>query len=283
MSVLSKPSTPNLGGRFDQTHPTKFGIYKVVRILGSGGFGSVYLVQNTTGKRFVLKVSNSKHARYLKLEYYIGCTILNPCFVPALELFEECEYTCLLFEYVPGQTLTNFLRLPRSNNVKKLIIQQLALAISHLHGSMRIAHLDLKPDNVLIVMQNGFPQVKIIDFGLARPFALLSPGWVGTPEFMAPEVSSGFKYDQSADIWSLGMVIVYILTGKLASLTGTHPRNAIPFQICTMMQPPIPDQIKSDPEMSWGQILCQACLQIDPNLRPCAAKFVEMCASLKFN
>ncbi len=283
MSAQSKLSTPNLGGMFNQTHPTEIGKYKVVRILGSGGFGRVYLVQDHSGKMFVLKVSNSKNASYLKLEYYIGCAILNPCFVQALELFVEGEYTCLLFEYCPGQTLTNFLSLSRSNNVKKLIIQQLALAISHLHGVMSVAHLDLKPDNILIVMQNGFPQVKIIDFGLASPFALLAPGQVGTPEFMAPEVSSGFEFDQSADIWSLGMVIVYILTGKLASLTGTHPRNAVPFQICTMMHPPIPDQIKSDPEMSWGLNLCQACLQIDPNLRPCAAKFVEMCTSLNFD
>jgi serine/threonine protein kinase len=283
MSAQLKLSTPNLGGRFNQTHPTEFGKYKVVRFLESGGFGSVYLVQDSTGKMFVLKVSNSKNAIYLEIEYYIGCTILNPCFVPALELFEEGEYKCLLFEYVPGQTLTNFLRLPRSNNVKKLIIQQIALAISHLHGSMRIAHLDLKPDNILIVMQNGFPRVKIIDFGLASPFAFLAPGRVGTPNYMAPEVRFGFKYDQSADIWSLGMVIVYILTGQVPAVTGTHPRNAVLFQICTMMQPPIPDQIKYDPEMSWGLSLCQACLQIDPNMRPCAAKFVEMCASLKFD
>lgn len=283
MSAQSKLSTPNLGGRFNQNHPTKFGKYKVVRILGSGGFGSVYLVQDLSGKMFVLKVSNSTNANYLELEYYIACAILNPCFVQALELFVEGEYSCLLFEYISGQTLTDFLRLSQSNKVKKLIIQQLALAISHLHGVMSVAHLDLKPDNILIVMQNGFPQVKIIDFGLASPFALLAPGRVGTPKYMAPEVSSGFEYDQSADIWSLGMIISYILTGQVASLTETHPRNAVPFQICTMMQPPIPDQIKSDPKMSWGLFLCQACLQIDPNLRPCAAKFVEMCASLNFD
>jgi len=281
MSAQSKLSTSNLGGRFNQDYPSQFGKYKVVQILGQGGFGSVFLVQDLTGKSFVLKVSTSDNSNYLELEYYIGCTILHPCFVPALELFVEGKYTCLLFEYCPGQTLTDFLRLPRSNIVKKLIIQQLALAISHLHGFMKIAHLDLKPDNILIVMQKGFPQVKIIDFGLASPFALLAPGRVGTPEFMAPEVASGFEYDQSADIWSLGMVIVYILTGKVAAVTGTHPRNAVPFQVCTLMQPPIPDQIKYDPDMSWGLSLCQACLQINPNARPSEKQLVEMCASLK--
>lgn len=283
MTKQSELSTPNLGGMFNKTHPTEFGKYKVFRILGSGGFGSVYLVQDSTGKMFVLKVSNSKNASYLKKEYIIGASIIYKYFVQALELFEEGENICLLFEYVEGQTLTKFLSLPQSNIVKKLIIQQLALAISHLHDFMKIAHLDIKPDNILVVMQNGFPQVKIIDFGLASPFALLAPGRVGTPKYMAPEVSSGFGFNQSADIWSLGMVFVYILTGQVAAVTGTHPRNAVPFQVCTMMQAQIPDQIKSDPEMSWGLILCQACLEIDPNLRPCAATFVEMCAYLKLD
>jgi serine/threonine protein kinase len=201
-----------------------------------------------------------------------------------INLFVEGEYTCLLFEYVPGQTLTDFLSLPRSNIIKKLIIQQLALAISHLHGVMKIAHLDLKPDNILIVISpKGFPLVKVIDFGLACPFALFAPGAVGTPNYKAPEVSSGFEYDQQADIWSLGMVISFIMTGQVSQVTGTHPKNAIPFQVCTLMQPPIPEQIKSDPEMSWGLSLCKACLQIDPNARPSAEIFVKMCASIKLD
>jgi serine/threonine protein kinase len=283
MSGQSKIVTlppPNLGGMFNQTHPSK---YNFVKILGKGGFGSVFLVEHA-GKPFILKVSVSMYAIYLELEYYIGRTILHPCFVPALDLFEVGEFTCLLFEYVPGQTLTDFLSLPRSDIIKKLIIQQLALAISHLHGVMKIAHLDLKPDNILIVISpKGFLQVKIIDFGLACPFALFAPGAVGTPNYMAPEVSSGFQYDQQADIWSLGMIISFIMTGKVNPVTGTHPKNAIPFQVCTLMQPPIPEQMYSDPGMSWALQLSQACLAIDPNARPSAEIFVKMCASIKLD
>jgi serine/threonine protein kinase len=272
---------PNLGGMFNQTYPSKFDKYKVVRILGKGGFGSVFQVEHA-GKMFVLKVSVSIYARYLELEYNIGCIILHPYFVPALDLFEVDEFTCLLFEYVPGQTLTEFMRTPRSMNVKKLIVYQLTFAIGYLHSECKIAHLDLKPDNILIVISpEGLLQLKIIDLGLACPFAMFASGAVGTREYMAPEVSSSFSFNEKADIWSLGMIISFIMTGKVNPVTGTHPRNMVPFQVCTLMQPPIPEQMYSDPEMVWALQLSQACLVIDPDYRASAIGLWKICSSQK--
>ena len=287
--IFPKLPLPNLGGRFFWNHSCsgysqRIGEYDVLGKLGSGGFGYVFLVQDDKGNRFVLKVSHSKYKRYLKMEFDIGRLILSPCFVPALELFEDGEFTCLLFEYIPGQTLTHFMRTHRSMKDKKLIVQQLALAIAHLHGDREIVHLDLKPDNILIVISpQGIPQVRIIDFGLALPFAMLASGSVGTKGYKAPEVESGFEYDQKADIWSLGMIISFILTGQVSTVTGTHPKNVVPFRVCTLMQPPIPEQMNSDPEMAWALQLCQACLAIDPNARASAMELVQMCASLKFD
>jgi eukaryotic-like serine/threonine-protein kinase len=286
MSVQSKPLTlppPNLGGMFNQTRPSKFGKYKVVRILGKGGFGSVFQVEHGE-KMFVLKVSVSIYARYLELEYNIGRTILHPYFVPALDLFEVGEFTCLLFEYVPGQTLTDFMRTPRSMNVKKLIVYQLAFAIGYLHSERKIAHIDLKPDNILIVISpEGLLQVKIIDLGLACPFAMFRPGAVGTREYMAPEVSLGFSFNEKADIWSLGMIISFIMTGKVNPVTGTHPRNMVPFQVCTLMQPPIPEQMYSDPEMAWALQFSRACLAIDPGTRASAMGLLKIYSSQKID
>ena len=236
------------------------------------------------GKMFVLKVSVSIYARYLELEYNIGRKILHPCFVPALDLFNGGDFTCLLFEYVPGQTLTDFMRTHRSMNVKKLIVYQLAFAIGYLHSECKIAHLDPKPDNILIVISpEGLLQVKIIDLGLACPFAMFAYGAVGTRKYMAPEVSSGFRFNEKADIWSLGMIISFIMTGKVNPVTGTHPRNVVPFQVCTLMQPPIPEQMYSDPEMAWALQLSQACLVIDPDYRASAIGLSKICSSQKID
>ena len=286
MSGQSKIVTlppPNLGGMFNQTHPRKIGKYNVVKNLGIGGFGSAFLVEHA-GKMFVLKVSVSIYARYLELEYKFGRKILHPCFVPALDLFNDGDFTCLLFEYVPGKTLTDFMRTHHSMIVKKLIVYQLAFAIGYLHSECKIAHLDLKPDNILIfISPEGLLQVKIIDLGLARPFAMFAPGAVGTWEYMAPEVRLGFSFNEKADIWSLGMIISFIMTGKVNPVTGTHPRNVVPFQVCTLMQPPIPEQMYSDPEMAWALQLSQACLAIDPGKRESVIGLTKICSSQKID
>lgn len=281
MSNQSKLSTPNLGEGFSQNHTAQFGKYKVVKILGRGGFGSVYLVENNMGENFVLKVSHWTYAQNLEREYNFGRTILHPSIVFALEMFKDGEFICLLFEFVSGQTLTNYMDSNPSMKHKKWIVQQLALAVHHLHSVGKLAHLDLKPENILISLtKTGFPVFKIIDFGLAEFLYKLKPGAVGTPKYMAPEVAKG-KYTEKADIWSFGKIIAWILTGENIFFSSNEciPRQL--FCIGSLRDSPIPAKMKSDPEMSWGLSLCEACLQIDPNLRPSAEKLVEMCASIK--
>lgn len=277
------PSLPNLGGRFSIYSPKKFGRFEVVETLGKGAFGSVYQVRDNTGNKFVLKVSNADCAKYLALEFHVGRSILNPCIVPALELFEDGEFTCLLFEYIPGQTLSEYMKTHQSMRVKKLLVQQLILAIAHLHTVCKIVHLDLKPDNILVVNCNGTPMIKIIDFGLACPFQLLAPGATGTLHYMAPEVAMGCEFDEKADIWSLGKIIAWIVTNQNVFLKGNHHVHTQRMHVANIFSPPIPEQMNSDPEMAWALQLCQACLAIDPNARASAMDLVKMCASLKLD
>jgi serine/threonine protein kinase len=283
MSNQSKLSTPNLGGRFSQNHPAQFGKYIVVKILGRGGFGSVYLVKNDMRQNFVLKVSHWTDAQNLKREYNFGRMILHPSIVFPLELFEEGDFTCLLFEYVQGQTLSDFMQKEQSMKNKKNIVQQLALAVAHLHSICKIAHLDLKPENLLIFhTKTGFPVVKIIDFGLASDLQDIKSGPVGTVHYMAPEVAQGFDFSpEKADIWSLGKIIAWILTGENIFFSG-EPITQLYF-LSNLNQSPIPEKMKSDPKMFWGLSLCQACLEIDQNERASATKLLEICASIKFD
>jgi serine/threonine protein kinase len=144
------------------------------------------------------------------------------------------------------------------------------------------AHFDLKPDNILIVMVKNVPIVKIIDLGLACSINKLASGQRGTPIYMAPEVARGEEYTESADIWSLGKIIAWILTEQDGSITGGNMFVQL-IHTCNVFSPQIPDQMKSDPEMLWGLSLCKACLQIRPDKRRSARQLLEMLSSIKID
>jgi serine/threonine-protein kinase len=272
---------PNLGGYFSTNFPVRIGIYTVVRILGRGGFGTVYLVKNDAGVEFVLKVSNSQYRKNLVSEFTLGRSIFHPSIVRPLELFEEGEFTCLLFEYVPGTTLTEYLeRNKPSFQVKMMLVWQLILAIAHLHQVCKLVHLDLKPDNILVAVdKNGFPVVKIIDFGLACLMKDLAPGAKGTFKFMAPEVAQGYEFDEKADIWSLGKIIAWIFTGKNVYPSGENSCVFHLYHVANIFTPPIPNEMRTDPTLASALQLCEACLQIDPNARASAMDLLKICYS----
>jgi len=258
----------------------KFVEYYVVKILGKGSYGTVYHVRDSEGNDFALKVSPLLHSYMLKAEFEVGRSILHPCIVPPLELFEDGGFCCLLFEYVPGLTLRDYLKAKvRSNQEKMMLVNQLVNAIAHLH-SLRIAHLDLKPDNILVfVDETGVPRIKIIDFGLAAFFNHFKEEPKGTPYWMAPEVVKG-GYDGKADIWSLGKIIAWMFTGKNIFLRGDNPIIVMLFHVANIITPPIPDQLKTNTKLASVLLLCEACLTIDPKSRASAMDLVKMCASM---
>ena len=273
--------TPNLGGYFSTNFPQRIGIYTVVIILGRGAFGTVYLVKNDAGVEFVLKVSNSQYRKNLVLEFTLGRSILHPSIVHPLELFEEGEFTCLLFEYIPGLTLTEYLTKNNpSQEVKMMLVWQLILAIAHLHQVCKLVHLDLKPDNILVAVdKNGFPVVKIIDFGLACLMKDLAPGAKGTFMFMAPEVAQGYEFDEKADIWSLGKIIAWIFTGKNVYPSGENPFMFHLYHVSNIFSPPIPNEMRTDPKLAPALLLCEECLRIVPNARASAMDLLKICYS----
>ena len=257
----------------------KSGKYTFVKILGKGSYGTVIHVRDSKGNDFALKVSPLLHSNTLKAEFKVGKSILHPCIVPPLELFEDRGFCCLLFEYVPGLTLRDYLKAKgRSNQEKMDLVKQLVNAIAHLH-SLRIAHFDLKPDNILVfVDETGVPRIKIIDFGLASFFNDFKEEPKGTPYWMAPEVARG-DYDQKADIWSLGKIIAWMFTGKNIFLPGNNPIVML-IHVANIITPPIPEQLSKNPKLASVLLLCQACLTIDPKSRASAMDLVKMCASM---
>jgi tRNA A-37 threonylcarbamoyl transferase component Bud32 len=210
-----------------------FGNFQVLSRLGSGGMGSVYLAENPAiGKRVALKVIHPDLARHGEVvqrfmnEARAVNRIGNEHIVEVHDHGKTPSGEYFFFmEYIPGRTLNDViaeqgaLPVPRALHVSA----QLADALAAAHA-VSIIHRDLKPDNVMLTTRLGDPDfVKVLDFGLAKMMAestdtnLTAQGVVlGTPHYMAPEVCESRKaIDHRADIYSLGVLMFQMMTGRL--------------------------------------------------------------------
>jgi hypothetical protein len=205
--------------------------YHILKKLGEGGMGTVYLAEHVKmGRRAALKVMNpgmnqdpDAIARFNREA--ANASRLNHPNVCAIYDFGETPegLIYLAMEFIEGESLTSLiekngtLAAPRAAS----IIHQAAdaLSVAHDYG---IVHRDLKPDNIMISRnRDGSDLVKVVDFGIAKASSsdaqkVTKTGLVvGTPEYMSPEQLAGDKLDGRSDIYSLGLVAFNCLTGKL--------------------------------------------------------------------
>ena len=122
-------------------------------------------------------------------------------------------------EYIEGGTLSQYLKKNNFNfteNQVSNIMYQIASGVKYLH-SYGIVHRDLKPDNIMITQPNDSGIIKIMDFGLSKIISSqekMVDGF-GTLSYVAPEVLTRSPYNKEVDIWSLGIILFYILSGHL--------------------------------------------------------------------
>ncbi len=205
--------------------------YHILKKLGEGGMGTVYLAEHVKmGRKAALKVMNpgmntdaDAIARFNREA--ANASRLNHPNVCAIYDFGETSdgLIYLAMEFIEGESLTSliekngYLAAPRAAT----IIHQAAdaLAVAHDYG---IVHRDLKPDNIMIAKdRDGADVVKVVDFGIAKASSsdaqkVTKTGLVvGTPEYMSPEQLAGDKLDGRSDIYSLGLVAFNCLTGLL--------------------------------------------------------------------
>ncbi len=216
------------------------GQYRVLRRLGAGGFGVVYLVETVVGGlRRALKVLHTEWAsdpaardRFVN-EALIVEQVNHPnvarCYA-AGALDDDALY--LLMELVEGIPLTALVeagpaRGPLAPARAVRLAKQVASGLVAAHAT-RVLHRDLTPQNILVI-DAGTPDehVKIVDFGIARSIdatAASTRGILGTPGYLPPErLRSGEVVDARSDLWQLGAVLFYLLTGRppLASADGS--------------------------------------------------------------
>ncbi|HSK72083.1 MAG TPA: protein kinase [Pyrinomonadaceae bacterium] len=239
--MMSEEKADNLAKGYSLGH------YRILKQIGAGGMGEVFLAEDTRLRRKVaLKVlpeniaSDKERLRRFEQEAFAASALNHPNILTIFEFGAENETHFLATEFVEGETLREKLKNNEIGLTEALAAaEQIAFALSAAH-SAGIVHRDLKPENIMI-RRDGI--VKLLDFGLAkliekketspdteaetRALVKTNPGVVmGTVAYMSPEQARGKDTDERTDIWSLGVLIYEMVSGKLP-FTGETTNDVI--------------------------------------------------------
>jgi len=217
------------------------GHYKIIELLGAGGMGEVFLAEDTRlDRRVALKCLPSKFAAdrdrmsRFRREAKTASALNHPNIITIHEINEYDGVNFIATEYIVGKTLKELLKADPPNLTSALeIAVQIVSALNEAHAA-GIVHRDVKPDNVMI-RPNGL--VKVLDFGISKLLenegcenrqkvsyrglartgsSTTNPGMIlGTANYMSPEQARGGKVDARTDIFSFGIVLYEMLSGKL--------------------------------------------------------------------
>jgi eukaryotic-like serine/threonine-protein kinase len=193
------------------------GKYKILSPLGSGGFGTVYLAEDTwIDKKVAIKVPHRQNVDFGDLlhEPRLLATLSHPNIVSILTAEKQDNIFFIVMEYVPGETLETVISRDGTIDLPRTLDYtcQICNALDHAH-LQSVIHRDLRPGNVLVT-DSGM--LKVADFGTSRIIELSAHGTtvIGSPPFMAPEQFHG-KAVFASDIYSLGITMYQMLTGVM--------------------------------------------------------------------
>jgi eukaryotic-like serine/threonine-protein kinase len=247
------------------------GRYSVERELGRGGMGIVYCARDLRLERVVaIKLLPPAHAkaavareRFVR-EARTAAQLSHPNIIPIHAVEEIGDFVFFVMAFVDGETLGARVRRdgPLKPHDAARILREVAWALAYAHGQ-GVIHRDVKPDNILL--ERG-GRALVADFGIARLVEASSASGggelVGTPEYMSPEQASGGALDGRSDLYSLGVVGYYALSGRLPftatsvpALLAQHVTKACP----PLTAPGVPQALVSAVE---------GCLAKDPAQRP---------------
>ncbi len=193
------------------------GKYKIIAPLGSGGFGTVYLAQDTwIDKKVAIKVPHRQGLDFGELlrEPRLLASVSHPNIVAITTAEKQDNVFFIVMEYVHGETLENVIALKGALDLNRALdfTCQICNAVDHAHRQ-GVIHRDLRPANVLVTEND---MLKVADFGTSRFLEIAAHGTtvIGSPPYMAPEQFHG-KAVFASDIYSLGVTMYQMLTGIL--------------------------------------------------------------------
>jgi serine/threonine protein kinase/Tfp pilus assembly protein PilF len=262
-----------------------FGRYTLIKVLGRGGMGIVWLAHDDELERDValkflpdLMIQDHSIFDQLKRETRRCLELTHPHIVRIHDFVHDERSGCISMEYIDGETLSNL----RAEKERKVFepdeiaawIGQLCDALDYAHNHAKIIHCDLKPANLMV---NQRDDLKISDFGIARGLGdsasrlTVEQGRSGTLVYMSPQQLNGERNTRLDDIYSLGASIYELLTSKPPFYLGNIDR-----QICERVAPSMTERRKEldiEPALVsqvWEDTV-SACLAKDPTQRPQSA------------
>ena len=206
----------------DKTLQPEVNGYQLLELIGSGGMSKVWRAENLQNaaevaiKIIPIEDLASDFERRLRREPEIHQNLQHENIVALLDWFREGDNFYLVMEYVPGVSLSKIIRDsgPLDFNRTRKIMRDILRAVHHLHMN-DVLHRDIKPGNILIAPDR---RAKLTDFGIAKfswqQGETRTQKGLGTPEYMSPEQVRGRAIDYRTDIWSLGVTLFEMLTGR---------------------------------------------------------------------
>jgi serine/threonine protein kinase len=262
------------------------GSFQIIKLLGKGAMGSVYLAKDSLLRREVaLKVlakdeggvDEERYERFLR-EARAAARLIHPNVVQIFQVGESDDVRFIAMEYVEGMTTRQAAKQAGGKLSEQMCIEKMREAADALKlaDTIGICHRDIKPANLLLTRAS---MLKIADFGLASQVEggeSIGPGNIakfeGTPYYMSPEQWYGGPITTSADIYCLGSTFFHLVTGK----TPYPPRDLLGcFRAHTM--DPVPDARAALPEVdATFSDLLKRCMAKLPNDRPKASEVVAV-------
>ncbi|MCI9233765.1 MAG: Stk1 family PASTA domain-containing Ser/Thr kinase [Bacilli bacterium] len=245
--------------------------YQIIRTIGEGGMANVYLAYDTILDRNVaVKIlrgdlaDDEKFVRRFQREAIAASSLSHPNIVEMYDVGEDEGKYFIVMEYVDGKTLKSLIKKRGALTLSEVIdiMLQLTSAISCAHDSY-IIHRDIKPQNVMI-LEDG--RVKIMDFGIAMALnsneLTQTNSVMGSVHYLPPEQANGKGSTMKSDIYSLGILMFELLTGKLPFRGDQAVEIAI-----KQMKEPIPSVCKINPNIpqSIENIILKACAKNPKN------------------
>ncbi|MER3416635.1 MAG: hypothetical protein C4297_10535 [Gemmataceae bacterium] len=241
---------------------SRLGEFLLLRLLGAGGMGQVYLAEQISlHRRVALKIlrrdlaDNATYRKRFESEARAVARLNHPNIVQVYAIGEESGNLYMALEYVEGKNLKEYLvrKGPPAVPVALSIMRQVASALARA-GELGIVHRDIKPENILVTRRG---EAKVTDFGLARVLAerqelhLTQTGvTMGTPLYMSPEQVEGRPVDHRSDLYSLGVTCYHLLTGQPpfsgenAFVVALHHVQTQPIAL-RQLRPEIPEALEA--------------------------------------